>query len=287
MTNFIKTSLRLLIVLIIIIGLLTVIGGVGLGLLASYRLNLIQAWLPKEQVRVLETASVQLNGPRFSIKGDRVYFHAASTGAGNRVSWSLHPYKAGALNVSPTDRHSAEFSSLDEGHYTITVSVAGEGEQPPAIGQLQFENVALASEDDLHPEPVAQQPVAPVHAMNQSAADMPPEPPPASTAELTRGALSMVTSANKMAEARQVADVIYSLAKQARGGLLPPRYDIPLEIERRSNKALQGRMADWGTFMVSIDTILGEKIKQRVITGEVATQWPVLMEIADTLTSAR
>lgn len=284
MTNLIKTGCKLLLIMIVAVGLLSVAGGVALGLIASYRLDLIQAVLPKEQVRVLETVKVQLNGPRYAIQGDRAYFHSSVTGAANRITWSIHPYKAGMLNVS-LDRRTCEFSSLDQGHYTITVAAAGEGNQPPAIDQIEFENVALASEEDLHPEPV---PAAPVTAMGgQPVASAPPEPPPASTAELTAGALAMVTSANKAAEARLVADVIYSLAKQIRGGLVPQYFDIPLEIERRSNAALRERAGDWGTFMVAIDTILTEKIRQGVITSETASQWPVLLEIANGLTGAR
>lgn len=282
MTNFIRTMFRLLVGAILAIGLIGVVAGLGLGLLAAYRLNILQAYLPKEQVRVMETVSVQLTGPRFSIQGDRVIFHATAIGAGNRIAWSIHPYKAGALTVSVLDRRHAEFSSLDQGHYTVTVTAAGEGEQPPAIDQIQFENVALAREEDLHPEPVA-----PVPANGMAADPLPPVSPPVSTAELTRGAFAMVSSANKVAEARLVADAIYALAKQARGGLLPPYFDIPLEIEKRANRNLGPQSGDWGTFMVAIVTILDEKIRQGVITGESATQWPVLMEIADTLTGMR
>ncbi len=282
--QFVKIGCRLIVASVVGLGLATIVVGTALGLIAAYRLNIIQAWLPKEQVRQLETVSLQISGPKFAVLGDRVYFHASASGVNSKISWNIHPYRAGILHVMEDDSRNVEFSSLEEGKYVITAAVAGEGKQPPATDHIEFENVTLSTEAEVNQQ-------QPVRTMGQMQAEgMPPPVPqelPPTTTELTQGALAMVTSSNKAYEARLVADVIYSLAKQIRGGLIPAYLDVPLEIEKRSSKALGERAADWGTFMVATDRIMDEMRRQGKITAVTATQADVLVEMANVLVGLR
>lgn len=283
--TLLKFLFKSIAVIVVLAGLLLIFGSLALGLTAAWRLNLIQAYLPKEQVRVIEPVYVQLSGPKFAVQGDRVYFHATVTGSNpSKVSWSIHPHKAGILTALADDSRNAEFSSLEEGKYIITVAVSGEGGTPPHTDHLEFENVSLTSEKEIEDALVAAQPQPqPVHA---TAAPETAAPPP-SVSELTLGAIAMVPSTTKGAEARMIADVIYSLAKQIKGGLLPMYVDIPLEIENRSRKGLGVKAGDWGQFMVSLDTILDEMRRQGKITATAASQADVLIEIANTLQGVR
>lgn len=221
--------------------------------------------------------TLQLYGPRYAVKGDRVYFHAVSTGKTGRVAWSLDPPIAGA--ITPIEGNAAEFSSLMEGAFTITAVVAGEGNQP-AISQLSFENVMVAAEEDLLPPEPEQHYVPPAQQM----IELPPPPPTAQ--ELTLGAVANVMSENKHAEALSVANAIFSVVRRLDSGLLAPNTDIPLEIEQQVKMGMGPKADPWLPFTVAIDTIIEEYRRQGKVTTA-ASQKPVLMEIANTLLSVR
>lgn len=283
----IKFVFKIICFTVVSVGLLTIMAGITLGMIAAWRLQLIQAILPKEQVRIIEPVYIQLSGPKFAVQGDRVYFHATVSGTSpSKVSWSIHPYKAGILNTLPDDSRNAEFSSLEQGKYIITVAVSGEGNTPPHTDHLEFENVSLTSQDELI-QALESEPVARSQSVHAASEPPPPPPPVATVAELTLGAVAMVPSTSKGAEARMIADVIFSLAKQIKGGLMPTYVDIPLEIENRSRKGLGVKAAEWGTFMVSLDTILEEMRRQGRITATAASQAEVLIEIGNTLSVVR
>lgn len=262
---------------VVLAGITTIIGGLFLMYVILWRTEVLQAWLPKPpEPRLVLPVTLRVHGPRFTVKGDRAYFHAVTSGKTGRVTWSVHPFQPGLL--VPLADNSVEFSCLDEGVFTITAVVAGDGNQS-AVDYLEFENVTVAREEDL--QPVQPEPQA-VHAMQE----MPPAVPQATAREMTLGALANVMSENKHDEALRVANSIYSVVKRLDSGLLPSNADIPLEIEDQVKMGMKSQADPWLPFTASIDTIIEEYRRQGKVTTA-ASQRSVLMEIANTLQSVR
>jgi hypothetical protein len=283
MMRAIKFLIKSLIALVILLGIATVIGGATLGIVSMWRLDLIQAVLPKE--KPILPVTVELRGPRFAVQGDRIYFHSVVSGNAGKPAWKLDPTEAGALTV--VDNSTVQFSSLKEGKFTLTVVIAGQGNQA-ALDQITFENVTLTEEQSEKPAtPLLDgQPAQPglVHAMQEM---FPPAPKDPTPMELTIGALEQVASENKAAEARYVAGILYEMARRAREGMVPRNFDFPLEIEKEVDRLLKERAPLWHAFTISIDTIMEEMRRQGRVTSSVGTQAVILMEIANTLVNVR
>jgi hypothetical protein len=278
----IKLLIRSVIGFLFLAGIAAIVGAFLIAYASFWNKGIIQQWLPKPpEAQQIMPITLRLYGPRFAIRGDRAYFYTVSTGKTGPVTFSVHPYQAGL--ISQVGPNAVEFSSFDEGHYTITAVVAGDGNQS-AVDHIQFENVVVAREEDLRPtEPET----PPVHAMNiPTIPTVPMEPPLPTAREMTIGALANVMSQNKPEEQREVANLLYQMVRRLKSGLLAPNADVPLEIEQSVKSAMKERADPWLTFTASVDTIVEEYRRQGKVTTA-ASQQDVLMEIANTLTTTR
>lgn len=238
--------------------------------------------------RVVRPVSIQVYGPTTSLRGESAYFTAITEGETGKPSWQLVPATAGALTILP-DGHTAHFRSLDEGVFSIIVSVAGDKMQV-ASAHTEFDNVdpeTIAAEygppPEHEPQPQPQQQLS-LLELAQSIANQPPEPEPEppSVTDLTLGAFDQIESEDKVAEARMVAGCIRSVIGRIETGLMAPDADPMAEVERQVNAALGERSAHWTLFLVSLRSIFDSLRDQGHVTTA-ASSVSTLAEISGTL----
>lgn len=248
-------------------------------------------WLDQhipEPVKVAppEPLAVIMHGPSKGVGGVTYVFTAEVTGNAGKASWDVTALTEGAsaegtLRTFDLGRW-AEFTAVDEGDYLIAVHIGGEANQT-ASAKIKFENLRLASIDELEPPP---EPMPITDAPPPAPSGHAPAPSPLlSVEEELHYLLEQVNSNDKPKESRMLGGSVRMLAQRASTGLLAPDVDIPVELERHAKEVLGTKFSPWQGFVTGIDDIIGDLRSRGQVTTAASTA-PVLIKIADVLQNA-
>lgn len=259
------------------IGSLTALGGASVGGIATWRSGWLDRLTPAAPV--IQPVNVRLYGPTMAVRGDTIYFRADIRGNSGRPYWSVIPPTNGALMVMD-DGRTASFRSLEEGIFSISVSVAGDGLQV-ASDHVEFENLNLV--DNQREQAPAVDLMSALAGLTQPAMIEQPAP---TVAELAEQALEQVVSEDRAGEARIVAGCFRSVISRVETGLVAPDVDPMHEIATQVNVALGQHYEPWQSFMLAAATIFDSLRSQGEITTA-ASAVPTLTEIVGVLVHAK
>jgi hypothetical protein len=239
--------------------------------------------LNKVAPRVAEPVSLKLFGSERIIAGERSMLRVVAHGDIGRVDWRIEPNEPGALEVSE-DSRSAEFRSLTDGQFIITVAAAGEG-KTIATDRVIFENIAVEEiADDAELEPI--KPAVDFEALKAMLGATLSTPAPPTVTELTQSALAAVSSGNRVEEAHRIAGILRATINRIQTGLVPPDADVVSELNEQIELALGEHATAWHGFVDTVRTIVNDLRLQGAITTAASTV-PTLSDVVAVLSAAQ